>query len=182
MTKTDFYIKNVILENTTSYTYLGITIDEYGNFSRAITSLRDKARKATFALQKSIFDGKLNINLALRLFDQLIRPIPTNCSNIWGPFISQINKHTEQLTNISTSFNNYIFEKLHLKFCKIILGVYAKASNDAVRGELGRRPIIFFILKSAMKYWVRLQTIDDKNTQLYKTIRENVDLALHYKC
>ena len=41
--------------------------------------------------------------------------------------------------------------------------------------------IIFFILKSAMKYWVRLQTIHDKSTLLYKTFRENIDLALHNK-
>ena len=36
-------------------------------------------------------------------------------------------------------------------------------------------------MKSAMKYWVRLQTMHDKNTLLYKTFRENIDLALHNK-
>ena len=41
--------------------------------------------------------------------------------------------------------------------------------------------MIFFILKSAMKYWVRLQTIHDKNTLLYKTFGENIDLAIHNK-
>ena len=73
-------------------------------------------------------------------------------------------------------------KKIHLKFCKSILGVHAKASNDAVRGEFDRRSILFFILKSAMEYWIRLQAIYDKNTLLYKTFRENVDLALHKKC
>ena len=77
MTKTDFYLGNFILENTTSHTYLGITIKEYENFTSAITNLRGKTRKFIFALQKSISEGKLKINLALKLFDQLIRPILT---------------------------------------------------------------------------------------------------------
>ena len=33
-------------------------------------------------------------------------------------------------------------EKLHLKFCKRILGVYTKASNVAVYAELGRAPLL----------------------------------------
>ena len=94
-------------------------------------------------------------------------------TDIWSPFISQINRHTEQLINISTSFDNYLLEKLHLKFGKSILGVHAKANNGAVRGELGRMPIIIFFLKSAIKYWVRLQTW---------WYWENVDLALDTKC
>ena len=35
-----------------------------------MTNLRDKARNAIFALRKSMFHGKLKINLAIRLFDQ----------------------------------------------------------------------------------------------------------------
>ena len=33
-------------------------------------------------------------------------------------------------------------QKLHLKFCKCILGVNTKASNVAVYAELGRAPLI----------------------------------------
>ena len=90
--------------------------------------------------------------------------------------------NTEELTNISTSFDNYLFEKIHLIFCTPILGVHAKSINAAARREVGRRPIIFFILISAMKYWARLQKNHDKNTLLCKTFRANVDLALHNNC
>ena len=67
------------------------------------------------------------------------------------------------LLNFSEILSRFIFHILHLRLCKSFLVVHAKASNDAVRGgELGRRPIIFFILKSAIKHWVRLQTSDDE--------------------
>ena len=32
-------------------------------------------------------------------------------------------------------------EKVHIKFCKYILGTNKFTSNDATRGELGRYPI-----------------------------------------
>ena len=87
------------------------------------------------------------------------------------------------MNEIPTAFDNYIFEKLHLKLCKSILGVHSKANNTAVRGELGRHPLIFFVLKSAIKYWVRLQTLENKDSLLNKTFKENEDLvASRKKC
>ena len=36
-------------------------------------------------------------------------------------------------------------EALHVKVCKLILGVHRKASNHAVRGELGSYPLLLFM-------------------------------------
>ena len=44
-------------------------------------------------------------------------------------------------------------EKLHLKFCKYILGVHSKATNIAVLSELGRLPSYYKIVKAMVKYY-----------------------------
>ena len=49
-------------------------------------------------------------------------------------------------------------EKLHLKFCKYILGVSPKATNLAVRGETGRYPLLIQILANMFKYLIHLKT------------------------
>jgi hypothetical protein len=38
-------------------------------------------------------------------------------------------------------------EKIHLKFCKFILGVHKRTTNIAVLSELGRFPLYFNIIK-----------------------------------
>ena len=43
-------------------------------------------------------------------------------------------------------------EKLHLKFCKSILGVHSKATNLAVYSELGRYPLFVDRIVVSMKY------------------------------
>ena len=52
------------------------------------------------------------------------------------------------------------FEILHIRYMKIIMGIHSKATNAAVRVELGRYPIGICIVKNMLKYWDHLE--DDK--------------------
>ena len=115
----------------------------------------EKARRAYFKIKKLI--GLNNpCKLLEKLFDTLILPIITYCSEIWGIFSNF--KDTEP------------FEKLHLKFIKEILGVHCKATNDACRAELCRLPLKSKILYSSIKY---LEHILDSENSLVKPIFEN---------
>ena len=49
-------------------------------------------------------------------------------------------------------------EIIHLKFCRFILGVNRKATNIAVRAELGRRPLLVDLVVQSAKYWLHLVT------------------------
>ena len=56
----------------------------------------------------------------LDLFDKLVRPILQYGCEVWG------------------FANALVIERLHLHFCKQILGVKKSTQNDFVYGELGR--------------------------------------------
>ena len=49
-----FPLATVALEHTTNYTYLGINISATGNFHKAVNELRDKARRAFYAIKRNI--------------------------------------------------------------------------------------------------------------------------------
>jgi hypothetical protein len=57
-------------------------------------------------------------------------------------------------------YDKLLFEKPHLKFCKILLGVHRLTTNNAVRGELGRYPLLLDIIISMVNFWHRLATLD----------------------
>ena len=50
-------------------------------------------------------------------------------------------------------------EKLHLKFCKYILGISSKATDLAVCGETGRCPILIQILTNMFNNLIHLKTL-----------------------
>ena len=67
---------------------------------------------------------------------------------------------TLDFNKIARSFYS---EKLHIHFCKYILGVHKRSSNFAVYSELGRYSLQISILLSTLSYWHRLK---NTNTEL----------------
>ena len=58
-------------------------------------------------------------------------------------------------------------EKLHLQFCRNILGVGNKTSIAATLGELGCYPLM---IKCLIKYWHHIRIEVDHGTLIYKTL------------
>jgi hypothetical protein len=65
----------------------------------------------------------LSVSCQLDLFDKIIIPMLTYGSEIWG------------YENID------ILEKLHVKFCKLLLNLKISAPNHMLYGEPGRYPL-----------------------------------------
>jgi hypothetical protein len=63
-------------------------------------------------------------------------------------------------------------ENLHLSFSKYVLGIRKKASNLAVRLELGRLPVENFIKYQTLLYFARLYT-----TKLNPLLKESLLLC-----
>ena len=64
-------------------------------------------------------------------FDSVISPFLPHCSEIWGAF----GYHDYEKWDANP------IEKLHLSFCKHVLGVNRSTTNNLFRGELGRYPL-----------------------------------------
>ena len=51
-------------------------------------------------------------------------------------------------------------EKVNLKLCKYILGVGRYSTNLAVKGDLGRFPLLINMLSLSVKYWMRTSLLE----------------------
>ena len=85
----------------------------------------------------------LSISCQLDPFDKLVKPILLYGCEIWG------------------SGNNDIFEKVHLKFFKIIIHLKATTPNCMIYGELGRYPLDVDIKHRNILCWSKLITGKD---------------------
>jgi len=138
-----------IVEIVKNYCYLGIIFCVSGSFKQAVHSLLDKAMKAFFALKQ--YDIRNNVKVALKLFQTLVLPIAKYGCEVWCPFyLHQINE-----ANLIDLCDKFPIEKLNSKFCKYLLGVHWKASNLAVRGELGQFPLIIGCFLQCLRFWSR---------------------------
>jgi hypothetical protein len=73
---------------------------------------------------------------------------------------------------------NSAIEKLHLKFCKRVLGVHSKSTNMAIYAELGRTPLIVQIAKLVVKYWFRTKSSLLANALVRKAANVYMELNL----
>ena len=150
-----FTIHKDNIEVVKQYCYLGIFFSFSGSFKDACNTLYDKALKAFYMLKQ--VQPHHNIKLALKLFDTLVLPIISYGGAIWGPFYAQ-KANTDNFMSIC---NNAPLEKLNVRFCKYLLGVHRKSTNDAVRGELGRFPLLISVLNNSHRYFNRIKSLPD---------------------
>ena len=74
----------------------------------------------------------------MSLFDSMVVPILLYGSEVWG------------------IYENKEIDKLHIKFCKRILGVKQQTPNLAVLGELGRFPLSVISKQRSIIYWSKI--------------------------
>ena len=79
--------------------------------------------------------------VTIKLFQTLIQPILLYASDFWG---------------VLKTPNNNPFEKIHMRFCKELLGVQIQTTNIGVLLELGQFPLSIYANKNAIKNWVRI--------------------------
>ena len=84
----------------------------------------------------------LSIKTLLKLFDACIVPIIIYGSEVWRPY----------LNHEYSKWNTNIIERLHLQFLKRILGVNRSTTNELVRAEVGRVPLVSQALSRNIKY------------------------------
>ncbi len=143
-----FSLGSTALEHTMQYTYLGLIITASGSFSMAVNALKDKARRALYAIKKEFQNIEILLPIWCKIFDSVIQPIALYGSEVWGPLSDQS----------YTRWDRHPTEALHTEFCKIILKLQRKTPNNACRAELGRFPLIINMHKRSLKFWMHLKS------------------------
>ena len=156
-----FNYKNHALDCVQHYKYLGVYFSASGSFSFAQNELYKKGLKAYFKLQKDFLAFNPSLKTSMHVFDHTIKPILLYGSEIWGSFNTNTPKFRNGPLDFDKVYNKLVSDKLHVKFCKQILGVHKKTTNFAVLSELGRFPIHFDIVKNIVNYWIRLENLDN---------------------
>ena len=158
------------LEEVKTYKYLGLQLSSSGSMNVARSSLYSSAVKAFFKLRRSINPKHMKIKTIIRIFESLIEPILlygceiTNTFNITNSIKNNIHK-------VFDKTNKWEQERLHLQFCRLILGVGPKTTNMAIYGELGRYPIFIKAMKQTWKFYNRC-TQSNQNSLIFDAFEE----------
>ena len=116
-----FYYNETEIAIVNTFSYLGIVFSTGGSFSACQRKLSGQALKAIFKLNSYLYNfTNISIRHRLELFDKLVPPIMNYGSKVWG-FCDGIQ-----------------IERVHMLFCKQLLGIKTLTQNDFIYGELGR--------------------------------------------
>ena len=126
-----------------------------GNLEPGIKALSDQALKATNQLLALFKRMKFDVKTKLRLFDSLVSPIILYASEVWGIY----------------GYDH--IDKIHIKFCKNLLGVRAQTPNYAVYGDLGRFPLSVIAKERSVKYWLKI--LSNRNSIMFKIFFSQIE-------
>ena len=98
----------------------------------------DKAIVSMYEVLKLGRKHSLSIKCLLSLFDKMVKPILLYGFEIWG------------------FGNNDVLEKVHLKFCKMILNLKTSTPNYMIYGELCRYPVEIDIKIRIISFWAKI--------------------------
>ena len=100
--------------------------------------LYDQAMKAMYASLKKSRCLDLPIDIQLELFDRMVVPIVLYGCETWG------------VENLD------LIEKLHLRYCKYVLGLKMSTPSVMIYGETGRFPLDISVKCRLIGYWIKL--------------------------
>ena len=146
--KSNFYIKDKLLENVKTFKYLGFTISaNQCSFVPTINDLSTKANRAIYALNNKIKISILPARLAVKIFESQITPILLYGSEVWGPYVAH-----DYIT-----WDKSATERVHVQFLKRVLGCNFSTSNNMTRAEIGARPLLIHIINRVISYTANIK-------------------------
>ena len=133
-----WYYNGCQLESVNKFNYLGILFFYNGKFSRTQKRAAEQGRKALFSILNVCNKNYFNIETMLSVFDTYFNTVLSYGSEVWGFHPGRD------------------VEKIHLLFCKKLLGLRKGTCNDFIYCELGRFPLYITRKLRFFKYWIKL--------------------------
>ena len=112
-------------------------------------------------IRKKIQSSFIFPTLQCRLFDTCVKPIFLYCTEIWSPYSLNFVKVPLKSNsfNLEESYEDFLSERIHTKFCKFLLGVNRYSSNLACKSEVGRYPLAISASLLSLKYWLHINDV-----------------------
>ena len=147
------------IETVNSYKYLGYTFTTKLSTEIATAEFAGRAKGKIISIFKALYKiGKINITTFFHLFDCQVKPMLLYASEIWG-------------NNIQ-----YTLEKVHMFAAKKLIGVSAKTPKQLVYGELDRYPIEIDCKVKTLKYWFKLQEMEEGRIPKQAYLRDEKEI------
>ena len=150
------------IEIVNSYKYLGYTFTTKLSTEIALAEFAGRAKGKVISIFKALYKiGKVDISIFFHLFDCQVKPMILYASEIWG--------------------NNaqYTLEKVHMFAARKLLGVNAKTPRQLIYGELNRHPIEIDSKINTLKYWLKLQEMEDNRIPKQAYLRDEKEMHLN---
>ena len=145
----DFKYGNYPIEIVRRFSYLGVVFTTGGSFTDLQKTLVGQAQKEMYQMQKYLNQFvSLKPSHVCDIFDKLIHPILSYGCEVWGVIQGRL------------------VERMHLKFCKQLLGVKKTTQNNFVYGQLDRYPLIVHRQYRIIKFW--LKNLEGENRKFTK--------------
>ena len=158
LSKELFYYNGTQIQNSTSYKYLGIIFSSSGTFSYCQSDLYKRALRAQFKLSKCFSSMTPKLDTLIHLFEHTIEPIVLYGSEIWGTVNILSSKIKKADFTIENLFENFLCDKLQIKFLKFISKMNKKSTNIAMLSEFGRYPLYIKVITNTCIFLQRLLT------------------------
>ena len=113
------------------------------------------------------------LDTLIHLFEHTIEPIVLYGSEIWGTVNILSSKIKKADFNLEQLFENFLCDKLQIKFLKYISKMNRKSTNIAIFSEFGRYPLCIKVISNTRNFLQRLLTTDSallKKTHIKKVI------------
>ena len=134
----DWFIHDCKIDVVDAFCYLGVNLSRNEKMALAVKTFSEQAVSAVNQLHSLFSRIYFDVNTKLLLFDRLVVPILLYGSEVCG------------------IYDMKEIDKVHIKFCKSILGVRPQTPNLAVFGELGRLPLSLLAKERSFKYLLKI--------------------------
>ena len=160
----EFVYQGKAIPSARSYCYLGVTFSLNGSFKLNESLLKQKATRAIFAIKQAIDFSTISPHTALKLFDTLVLPVASYCCQVWLPMTAWKKFNNGNALDLKAIARTPL-ERLHLAFCKTILGVHGRTSNGTIWGECGRLPLSLSLAGTVQRYYNRITKLEETHKE-----------------
>ena len=157
-----WYFGQEKLETVNSYKYLGYTFTTKLSTEIALAEFAGRAKGKVISIFKALYKiGKIDISIFFHLFDSQVKPMILYASEIWG--------NNAQFT----------LEKVHMFAARKLLGVSTKTPRQLIYGELNRYPLEIDSKIKTLKYWFKIQEMEDSRIPKQAYIRDEREMHIN---